>query len=72
MRTAVVRPRTTHSEVSLSRRSLGDLNDMRIEECADIALLYGRALKHLQMQTYRLAGIILLQCTLRVAWIGST
>ncbi|KHN74762.1 putative ubiquitin-conjugating enzyme protein 17 [Toxocara canis] len=56
VRTAVTRPRTTHSEASLSRHSLGELSDLRIEEHADIGLLYGRALKHLQMQTFKFIG----------------
>ncbi|VDK65181.1 unnamed protein product [Anisakis simplex] len=56
VRTAVIRPRTTLSEASLSRYSFNDITNMRIEDCADIGLLYGKALKHLQMQTFRFIG----------------
>ncbi|CAJ0565047.1 unnamed protein product, partial [Mesorhabditis spiculigera] len=56
IRTAsTARPRTTHSEVSLNRRSF-DLSEERVDPSSDISLLYGKALKHLQMQTYRFIG----------------
>ncbi|VDO70317.1 unnamed protein product [Heligmosomoides polygyrus] len=50
IRTAsVMRPRGTQSEVSLTRKALETVVD-RMEPSTDVSLLYGKALKHLQMQ----------------------
>ncbi|WKY14736.1 hypothetical protein Q1695_000340 [Nippostrongylus brasiliensis] len=56
IRTAsVMRPRGTQSEVSLTRKALESVED-RIEPSTDVSLLYGKALKHLQMQSHKFIG----------------
>ncbi|RCN47393.1 hypothetical protein ANCCAN_06527, partial [Ancylostoma caninum] len=53
IRTAsVIRHRGTQSEVSLARKALESVEG-KVEISADISLLYGKALKHLQMQSYK-------------------
>lgn len=54
IRTAsTTRPRATQSEVSLARKAMEGLTleEGKIEPSTDVSLLYGKALKHLQMQT---------------------
>ncbi|EYC38811.1 hypothetical protein Y032_0693g1590 [Ancylostoma ceylanicum] len=56
IRTAsVIRHRGTQSEVSLARKALESVEG-KVEISADISLLYGKALKHLQMQSYKFIG----------------
>lgn len=56
IRTAsVMRPRGTQSEVSLTRKALETVVD-RMEPSTDVSLLYGKALKHLQMQSHKFIG----------------
>uniref|UniRef100_A0A1I7X452 UBIQUITIN_CONJUGAT_2 domain-containing protein n=1 Tax=Heterorhabditis bacteriophora TaxID=37862 RepID=A0A1I7X452_HETBA len=56
IRTAsTVRPRATQSEASLTRKAMESI-DERPETPADISLLYGKVLKHLQMQSHKFIG----------------
>ncbi|MFH4983891.1 hypothetical protein AB6A40_010600 [Gnathostoma spinigerum] len=57
IKTALTRNRATLSDACLVRHSLSELENLRCEDrSADISLLYGKALKHLQMQSYRFIG----------------